>query len=345
MVDCTVELPNIPYFGVRLDTSDIVGGVGRKSHDETVREIFLKGFTHVQQTSSSDTHMTLVAQSEETKEWVHIRVYALERLRRDATLRDRIERSVLVGCKAQHPCIVRIMQPFFSRTDLFVVEEYCAGGELLSWVETHCREAATTKSGFEPPLGLSMGFVKSVMRDVMSGVDHLHTRCGVAHRGIKLESILLDNCNRAKLSNLGACAVISTNEGKEVKNNPLKVCCASRHYAAPEVVMGLPYDGKLVDVWALGVLLFVLLTCRFPFEEERDNPYESSSDTAVRDGGDDELLMERICNADELLLKHPVLAHVSDPLATDLVRNMLRVNTKTRLTVREVLEHPFLRMP
>nr|CCC93408.1 putative serine/threonine-protein kinase [Trypanosoma congolense IL3000] len=338
-MNCTVDLPSVPYFGTQLDASGARCGTGAPSCAEATRRISLAGYTHVQQTSSSDTHMTLVAQSQATKEWVHIRVYALEPLRRDVSLRDRVERSVLVGRRVKHPCIVRVVGTFYSRTDLFVVEEYCPGGELLSWVETHCREATTSGEECGRPVGLSTGFVKSVMRDVVSGMNYLHTECGVAHRGIKLENVLLNADNRAKLSNLGTCAVIPADVNTDGTGGLLELCCASRHYAAPEVVMGQAYSGQLADVWAAGVLLFVLLTCRFPFEEVDGS--QGSDGSGCNDGA----LLRRICEADEVLASHPALVRVPDPLAVDLVRNMLRVSTKARLTVEEVLQHPFLSLP
>lgn len=51
----------------------------------------------------------------------------------------------------------------------------------------------------------------------------------------------------------------------------LETSCGSPHYAAPEIVSGLPYEGFASDVWSCGVILFALLTGRLPFDEENGN--------------------------------------------------------------------------
>ncbi|ORC89349.1 serine/threonine protein kinase [Trypanosoma theileri] len=291
----------------------------------TVQPLALAGYTHLRRISSSNTHETLVAQSLHTKELAHIRVFALGRLRKNPQLRDSLERWALVGRTARHPNIVKGMSSFVSASDLFLVEEHCMGGELFSVLDAYYRSGATIQTEMFPCISLE--FVRCVMRDVMSAVEYLHTTCGVVHRGIKLESIFLDANNRAKLGRFGMCAAIPNRESND---GMLQLCVASKHYAAPELVMGHLYKGELIDVWAAGVVLFVMLTGRFPFTQEE---------------GDEKMLFERICTADEVLLTHPALAAVSDPLAVDLVRNMLRVNPQCRLTVNEVLQHPFLSIP
>ncbi|KEG11963.1 serine/threonine protein kinase [Trypanosoma grayi] len=308
------------------------GECGEECSDEAGRMFLLTGYTHLQHVSSSATHETFVGLSEYTKELVQIRVYALEQLRRYPLLRDRVERGVLVARTVNHPNIVQGLPAFVSESDLFVVEEHCVGGELFATLDayyrslasatpTHSKSDVPCKQAFEC---LSLNFVRRIMRDLMGAVHYLHTTCGVVHRGIKLESIFLDDDNHAKLGRLGTCAAIPARDEGE---GMLQLCCASRHYAAPELVMGWPYKGELVDVWAAGVVLFVMLTGRFPFEEG---------------DGDEDMLFTRICTADEVLLAHPALALVPDPLAIDLVRNMLRLNPDSRLTVVEVQKHPFL---
>ncbi|KAH9597760.1 Protein kinase domain [Trypanosoma melophagium] len=294
---------------------------------DTVQPLALSGYTHLRRIAISATHETLVAQSLHGKELVHIRVYALGHLRRNPQLRDSVERWALVARTARHPNIVKGMSSFVSASDLFLVEEHCVGGELFAVLDAYYRSGSTTHSGLFPCV--SIEFVRCTMRDVMSGLHYLHTTCGVAHRGIKLESIFLDANNRAKLGRFSMSAAIPT---RDRNNGMLRLCCASKHYAAPELVMGHLYKGELIDVWAAGVVLFVMLTGRFPFAQEEEE----------EEGGDEMMLFERICTADEVLLTHPALNAVQDPLAVDLVRNMLRVNPNCRLAVDEVLQHPFL---
>ncbi|KAF8289785.1 putative CAMK/CAMKL pseudokinase [Trypanosoma cruzi] len=298
-----------------------------------MRELALPGYTHVQHICSGPSHETLVAQSDDTKELVLIRVYALDYLRKHPSLRRRIERRALASRVAHHPNIVKGLPAFVSDVDLFLVEEHCVGGELLIALDEYYRSTAAPSANDtgrqlaqQPFRCLSLSFIRRTMQDLMNGLHYLHSVCGLVHRNIKLESIFLDSSNRAKLGRLDMCAAIPS---FEVKDGTLQLCCASKHYAAPELVKGCPYKGELIDVWSAGVVLFVMLTGRFPFEEEE-----------VVDGGDS-LLFQRICTADEVLQIHPALGMVPDPLAVDLVRNMLRVNPECRLTVEEALQHPF----
>ncbi|KAG8343267.1 putative serine/threonine-protein kinase [Trypanosoma vivax] len=337
-MDLVVDVP----VAVRIDESarsDLLEDPGEGVED--TYGLTLAGYTHICQVSRSERHVTLTARSRTTKELVRIRVYALECLRRSASLRDRVERSVLVGRMAQHPRIVRGFPAFVSRSDLFVVEEHCIGGDLLTAVKSKCRcgAAGMSPAKISPCMStcFPMDFVRSVMRDVTCALHYLHNTCGVAHRGIKLESIFLDGSGRAKLGHLSSCAAVRASRGDD-KSLTLHLCCAPQHYVAPEVVLSKSYDGELVDVWAAGVVLFVLLTCRFPFVRD------SSGHTPDRANVEDDKLqfLRDVCCADDLLSAHPALARVPDPLAVDLVRNMLRVSCKSRLTVEEVLQHPFL---
>ena len=79
------------------------------------------------------------------------------------------------------------------------------------------------------------------------------------HRDIKLDNILVEESSRqVKLIDFGFSVVVA---GGQI----LKVFCVTPSYMSPEIVRKHEYDGKPVDIWALGVLLYVLLTGTFPF--------------------------------------------------------------------------------
>ena len=84
----------------------------------------------------------------------------------------------------------------------------------------------------------------------------MHAR-GIAHRDLKLDNILL-NVDKVKIIDFGFAAFCK--EGEK-----LKIFCGTPSYMAPELVRKAEYDGRQVDMWALGVLLFVMLTGTFPF--------------------------------------------------------------------------------
>ena len=87
----------------------------------------------------------------------------------------------------------------------------------------------------------------------------MHQR-NVTHRDIKLENILLDETRtRVKLIDFGFSTCIP-------HEKKVKIFCGTPSYMAPELVRKSEYDGRQVDMWALGVLLYALLSGTFPFK-------------------------------------------------------------------------------
>eukprot|EP01098_Paradermamoeba_levis_P006748 TRINITY_DN2807_c0_g1_i2.p1 TRINITY_DN2807_c0_g1~~TRINITY_DN2807_c0_g1_i2.p1 ORF type:complete len:142 (-),score=31.87 TRINITY_DN2807_c0_g1_i2:251-676(-) len=101
--------------------------------------------------------------------------------------------------------------------------------------------------------------------------------------------------------------------------------CGTPHYVAPEVVQGCPYDGA-VDLWALGVITYIMLCGYPPFYGKTDN-----------------VIFERIMNA-EYQFRSPDWDFISDS-AKDFIRQLLRVNPAERMSAAESLKHSWLTSP
>ena len=99
---------------------------------------------------------------------------------------------------------------------------------------------------------------KSIIKQILEGLDYLHSN-DIAHRDIKLENILLNSQKAIKIIDFGFSLITP-------KNRPLDIFCGTPSYMAPELIARKNYFGHLVDIWALGVLLFVFLSGRFPFQ-------------------------------------------------------------------------------
>ncbi|KAI0821589.1 kinase-like domain-containing protein [Irpex lacteus] len=104
------------------------------------------------------------------------------------------------------------------------------------------------------------------------------------------------------------------------KTDLLNTACGSPHYAAPEVIdsASSPYNGTASDVWSCGVILYALLTGRLPFDDEDIIP-----------------LLEKV------RFGKYTLPPGMDPQAKDLITKMLQKDPKKRITVSEILSHPF----
>jgi serine/threonine protein kinase len=94
----------------------------------------------------------------------------------------------------------------------------------------------------------------------MSAVDYTHHH-KIVHRDLKPENLLLDEDLNVKIADFGLSNLLE--DGKF-----LKTSCGSPNYAAPEVIAGRVYAGPEVDIWSCGVILYVLLCGRLPFDDE-----------------------------------------------------------------------------
>ncbi|OOF95986.1 hypothetical protein ASPCADRAFT_168844 [Aspergillus carbonarius ITEM 5010] len=147
---------------------------------------------------------------------------------------------------------------------------------------------------------------RNIFKQVVGAIHHLHTKALVVHRDIKDENVILDGEGRIKLIDFGSAAYI--------KNGPFDVFVGTIDYAAPEVLQGKSYRGKEQDIWALGILLYTIVY--------KENPFY---------------------NVDEILdhpLRVPFLPFSEDCI--DLIRRMLDRDVDNRLTISEVLEHPWM---
>lgn len=96
----------------------------------------------------------------------------------------------------------------------------------------------------------------------MEGIRYCHNRC-ITHRDIKLENLLLDDKNNIKIIDFGFSTCIP-NEKK------IKIFCGTPSYMGPEIVNKTEYCGPPADIWALGVLLFTILSGCFPYRGATD---------------------------------------------------------------------------
>lgn len=100
-------------------------------------------------------------------------------------------------------------------------------------------------------------------QQLMSGIDYSH-RLKIVHRDLKPENVLLDDQLNVKIADFGLSNVVTDGEF-------LLTSCGSPNYAAPEVIRGLRYTGPEIDVWSCGVILYVMLCGRLPFEDDDVN--------------------------------------------------------------------------
>lgn len=138
---------------------------------------------------------------------------------------------------------------------LLMVMEYVEGGEVVS----NERLASPRGKGF------SEDVARMHFRDLIKGLDYLHYQ-NVIHRDIKPENLLLTENGSVKLSDFGSACRIPDG------NDTMYDTCGTRVFFAPEMCSGEPYGGRKADIYAAGVVLYVLIFLRLPFDA--DSPGE-----------------------------------------------------------------------
>lgn len=215
-----------------------------------------------------------------------------------------IENEVAVLRRVRHPSIIQLIEVDETPTQLFLVMELVKGGDLF--------DAITSSTKYSERDASAMVF------NLAGAIKYLH-RMNIVHRDIKPENLLVceypDGTKSLKLGDFGLATVV---EG------PLYTVCGTPTYVAPEIIAETGY-GLKVDIWAAGVITYILL-CGFPPFRSENNVQEELFDQILRG---------------KLEFPSPDWDTISLP-AKMLISQMLQVNVDARFTAEEVLSHPWV---
>ncbi|EDV93282.1 testis-specific serine/threonine-protein kinase 1 [Drosophila grimshawi] len=158
-------------------------------------------------------------------------------------------RELEILTKLDHPHIIQIHSILQRGPKIFIFMRYAEKGDMLSHIK---------KSG---PIDETQS--KVWFFQMAKALKYLHSH-DIAHRDLKCENILLSKRLNVKLADFGFARYCRDAIGSELKS---ETYCGSAAYAAPEVVCGVPYDPKRADAWSLGVILFIMLNGKMPFDD------------------------------------------------------------------------------
>ncbi|ETS74914.1 hypothetical protein PFICI_13398 [Pestalotiopsis fici W106-1] len=207
----------------------------------------------------------------------------------------RVEREIEYLQLLRHPHIIKLYTVIKTSAEIIMVLEY-AGGELFDYIVSHGRMQEDKARRF--------------FQQMICAVEYCH-RHKVVHRDLKPENLLLDDNLNVKIADFGLSNIMTD-------GNFLKTSCGSPNYAAPEVISGKLYAGPEVDVWSCGVILYVLLIGRLPF--------------------DDDHIPSLFAKIQRGVFNIPSWCPVG---AANMIRKMLVVNPLTRATIEEIRQDPW----
>ena len=242
--------------------------------------------------------------NKETKKPVAIKIMAKKNMDKSDLELAKVEIDILkIG---QHPNIIKLYDIYENENYIYIIMEYCSGGDLLSYFEYHEYELPETK-------------VCEIIHKLSMAIYYLHSY-GIVHRDLKPENILMTDLSMQadiRLLDFGLSKIVGNDEKCTEPYGTLS-------FVAPEVLQGKPYD-KSVDLWSIGIITFLLLCGYLPFDDKHS-----------------EREIARQTIQDPVPFEEKIWSKYS-PEAKTFVDGLLQKNPEKRYSIKEILEHPWIK--
>ncbi|KAI8884407.1 Pkinase-domain-containing protein [Backusella circina FSU 941] len=198
----------------------------------------------------------------------------------------------------KHPNIVGLRDLVLQGPYFYILMDYCSGSQLLHYIVKRQR--------------LSDNRTRHFARQIASSLDYLH-RNSIVHRDLKIENIMVDKSGRnIKIIDFGLSNLFCP-------ERQLTTYCGSLYFAAPELLKATPYNGPEVDIWSLGVVIYVMATGSVPFDDKS------------LPGLHDKIKKGQV--------NYP--AHLTDELK-DLLSRIFVVDPTQRIIMTDIMCHPWM---
>ncbi|XP_013797114.1 serine/threonine-protein kinase SIK1 [Apteryx mantelli] len=254
------------------------------------------GFYDIERTLGKGNFAVVkLARHRVTKTQVAIKI--IDKTRLDPSNLEKIYREVQIMKLLNHPNIIKLYQVMETKDMLYIVTEFAKNGEMFDHL---------TSNGH-----LSENEARKKFWQILSAVEYCHSH-HIVHRDLKTENLLLDANMNIKLADFGFGNFYKSGE-------PLSTWCGSPPYAAPEVFEGKEYEGPHLDIWSLGVVLYVLVCGSLPF-----------------DGPNLPTLRQRVLEG-----RFRIPYFMSEDCET-LIRRMLVVDPTKRITISQIKQHKWM---
>ncbi|EZA56977.1 hypothetical protein DMN91_011952 [Ooceraea biroi] len=228
-----------------------------------------------------------------------VAVKVIDKSKLDEVSRAHLFQEVRCMKLVQHPNVVRLYEVIDTQTKLYLILELGDGGDLYDYIMRH-------------DSGLSEEVARTYFRQIVRAISYCH-RLHVVHRDLKPENVVFfEKLGTVKLTDFGF-------SNRFCPGQKLETSCGSLAYSAPEILLGDSYDAPAVDVWSLGVILYMLVCGQAPFQEAND----SETLTMIMD------------------CKYSIPSHVSDDCKRLIARMLVR-EPEGRASLEEIAADPWL---
>ncbi|KAI9699031.1 MAG: serine/threonine-protein kinase KIN2 [Candelina mexicana] len=220
-----------------------------------------------------------------------------ERERADHSKEVRTAREAAIVTLLNHPYICAMRDVVRTNYHWYMLFEYVNGGQMLDYIISHGRlkEKQARKFG----------------RQIASALDYCH-RNSIVHRDLKIENILISKTGDIKIIDFGLSNLFSP-------KNHLKTFCGSLYFAAPELLQARQYTGPEVDIWSFGIVLYVLVCGKVPF--------------------DDQSMPKLHAKIKQGIVDYPQWLSSE---CRSLISRMLVTDPRQRATLTEIMNHPWI---
>ena len=239
-----------------------------------------------------------------TKEKVAIKIMNKKKMDSSDIELMRTEIEILKIC--QHPNIIRLYDIFENIDYIYIIMEYCPGGDLFSYLEQRKFKISEERAAI-------------IMNKICEAVFYFQSYFGVIHRDLKPENVLLTSSSDdsdIRILDFGLSKISTPNEKCTEPYGTLTYC-------APEIILDEPYN-KEVDMWSIGVMTYLMISGRLPFN------------------GEDENKIAREIAFNEPDFNAECWKKVSRECIS-FIKQLLEKNAKKRMVIGDALKHPWFK--
>lgn len=217
----------------------------------------------------------------------------------------RLDTEIAIMTEADHPNIIKFYEVYENARSIYLVMDYCSGGELFNYIIEKKRLTEKEAAG--------------IFNQILSAIRYLHSH-DIVHRDMKPENLIFASAPQSesplKLIDFGLSKIFVA------ESAPMTTRAGTPFYIAPEILTGRGY-GKACDIWSCGVILYILL-CGYP-------PFFARTEAGI---------LEKV-RVGNFTYDRPEWANVTEQ-AKDLINNLLKVNIGERFTIEQALSHPWI---